>query len=127
MIEAIFFDLYGTLAGFKPSRHEVQSKACSYFAIDLTVDGITKGYAMADAYMSHENTVAPIRLKDSKNRDGFFAEYQRLILLGNDVKVDLGKALEIWRKVQSIPHDIALFDDVRNCLKALKDNHYKWV
>ena len=125
MIEAIFFDLYGTLAGFKPSRHEVQSKACSYFAIDLTVDGITKGYAMADAYMSHENTVAPIRLKDSKNRDGFFAEYQRLILLGNDVKVDLGKALEIWRKVQSIPHDIALFDDVRNCLKALKDNHYK--
>ena len=124
MIEAIFFDLYGTLAGFKPSRYEVQSSACSYFGIDLTVEGIKKGYGMADAYMSHENTVDPIRLKNSKKRDEFFAEYERLVLLGNDVKVDSDKALEIWHKVQSIPYDIALFDEVRHCLKLLKSKHY---
>ena len=59
-----------------------------------------------------------------KKRDEFFAEYERLVLLGNDVKVDSDKALEIWRKVQSIPHDIALFDEVRRCLKLLKSKHY---
>lgn len=124
MIEAIFFDLYGTLAGFKPSRYEVQSNACSYFGIHLTVEGVIKGYGMADAYMSHENTIAPIRLKNPKEKDDFFAEYERLVLLGDDVKVDSYKALEIWRKIQNIPHDIVLFDEVKHCLKLLKSKDY---
>ena len=123
MIEAIFFDLYGTLAGFKPSRYEVQSNACSYFGIDLTAEGVIKGYGMADVYMSHENSVDPIRLKNSKKRDEFFAEYERLVLLGDDVKVGSNKALEIWRRVQSIPYDIVLFDDVKHCLKLLKTKY----
>ena len=119
MIEAIFFDLYGTLSGFKPSRYEVQSSACSYFGIDLSVEGVIKGYGMADAYMSHENSVDSITLKNSKKRNEFFAEYERLVLLGNDVKGGSEKAIEIWRRVQSIPHDIVLFDDVKHCLKLL--------
>ena len=77
MIEAIFFDLYGTLAGFKPSRYEVQSNACSYFGIHLTVEGVIKGYGMADAYMSHENTIDPIRLKNPKEKDKYLKSLQR--------------------------------------------------
>ena len=124
MIEAIFFDLYGTLAGFKPSRYEVQSNACSYFGIHLTVEGVINGYGMADAYMSHENTIAPIRLKNPKEKDDFFAEYERLVLMGDDVMVDSNKALEIWRKIQNIPHEIVLFDEVKHCLKLLKNKNY---
>ena len=48
MIEAVFFDLYGTLAGFSPSRYEVQSAACAEIGIDVTVQGVLNGYALAD-------------------------------------------------------------------------------
>ena len=60
MITTVFFDLYGTLAGFEPSRYEVQSQACAEFGIEVSPDGVIKGYAAADAHMARENSVAPL-------------------------------------------------------------------
>ena len=59
MIKAVFLDMYGTLAGFEPSRFEVQSQACAEFGIELTPEGVPKGYAAADEYMSAQNRFAP--------------------------------------------------------------------
>ena len=42
MIRAVFFDLYGTLAGFSPSRYEIQSEACADFGIEVTISKIVK-------------------------------------------------------------------------------------
>ena len=61
MLKAVFFDLYGTLAGFCPSRYEIQSKACAQFGITVTPDGVLKGYAVADAFMAEKNACLPIR------------------------------------------------------------------
>ena len=47
-IRGVFFDLYGTLAGFNPSRFEIQSKAAADFDITLTEAGVLRGYAAAD-------------------------------------------------------------------------------
>ena len=59
MIRAVFFDMYGTLAGFSPSRFELQSQACADFGIRVTPEGVLKGYAAADAYMNEQNAVEP--------------------------------------------------------------------
>ena len=120
MIEAIFFDLYGTLAGFNPSRYDVQSAACAEVGIELTAQGVLDGYALADAFMARQNSTRPLRALGSREREAFFAEYERLILSGAGVEVDTGTALDIWRRVQRIPYGMRAFDDVAPTLDLLK-------
>ena len=120
MIKAVFFDMYGTLAGFQPPRFEVQSQACADFGIEVTPDGILRGYAAADAYMSEQNAVNPVRLREAEERERFFAEYERLVLRGSGVEVNQTRALDIWRRLRKIPYRLAPFDDVVPTLEQLK-------
>ena len=96
MIRAVLFDVYGTIAGWTPSRYQLQRMACVAFGLEdsVTPEGILKGYASADAFMTAENASRPLRLRDQKGRDEFFAEYERLVLqgCGIDVAPDLALA-----------------------------------
>jgi putative hydrolase of the HAD superfamily len=120
MIKAVFFDLYGTLAGFSPSRYELQSFAGRDFGIEVTPEGVLAGYALADAHMADQNSVKPIRALDATEREGFFAEYERKILQGSGVEVDAQRALEIWRRIRSMPYEMARFDDVAAAMDILR-------
>lgn len=118
-IKAVFFDMYGTLAGFRPSRFEVQSEACGRFGIEVTPEGITAGYALADAFMAKQNAVSPVRLLSPADTEDFFAEYERLVLRGAGVDVTAERALEVWRAVGTMKYGFAAFDDVVPVLDAL--------
>ena len=120
MIQAIFFDLYGTLAGFQPDRFQIQSQACAQFGIEVTPRGILLGYAMADAFMSEQNAVQPVRTLSPAERDEFFAEYERRVLQGCGVKVTVEKAAEIWKAVRGIPYHMARYDDVLPAMDLVK-------
>ena len=120
VIKAVFFDMYNTLAGFEPSRFEVQSRVCAEFGIELTEEGVVKGYAAADAYMTEQNILNPLRLRDPEDRDLFFAEYERLVISGSGVDVTPEQALPIWLKVNATPHKFAPFDDVVPVLQELR-------
>lgn len=120
MIEAVFFDLYGTLAGFKPDKFEVQSEACAQFGIEVTRRGIIVGYAMADAFMADQNAIRPLGQFNHEERADFFAEYERLVLKGCGVNVSREKAGEIWRAVRQVPYSLALYDDVLPVVDMLK-------
>ena len=74
MIKAVFFDLYGTLAGFSPSRYEIQSAACGQFGIELTEQGTLRGYGEADAFMTRQNATFPLRDMDEEEIYDFFKE-----------------------------------------------------
>ena len=120
MIQAIFFDLYGTLAGFRPDRFQIQSQACARFGIEVTPDGILRGYALADAFMSEQNAIKPVRTLDSAQRDEFFAEYERRVLRGCGIDVSVQQADEIWRAIREIPYRMERFDDVLPAMDLLK-------
>ena len=120
MIEAIFFDLYGTLVGFKPDKFEVQSQACAGFGIEVTPRGIIVGYAMADAFMADQNAIQPVGQLDSEQRAEFFAEYERLVLKGCGVNVSRERAGDIWQAIRQIPYGLALYDDVLPVMDMLK-------
>ena len=120
MIKAVFFDLYGTLAGLSPSRYHIQSTACADFGIELTPEGVLKGYAMADAYMANQNASEPLRRLDAEARKRFFDEYERLVLKGSGVEVSGDLAGEIWRRVRQVPYQMAVFDDVPPTLDLLR-------
>ncbi|MDP6713268.1 MAG: HAD-IA family hydrolase [SAR202 cluster bacterium] len=120
MIKAIFFDLYGTLAGFQPTRYEIQSEACAAFGISVTPEGILRGYAVADAYMSQQSAVKPLRSLDRDEQREFFAEYEKRVLRGCDVEVSNDQAIEIWRRIREIPYQMERFDDVLPTMDLLK-------
>ena len=120
MIKAVFFDLYGTLAGFSPSRYQIQATACADFGIQVTPEGILRGYALADAYMAEQNAVRPLRERGREGQNQFFAEYERLVLQGAGVEVSGERALEIWRRVRQVPYQLTRFDDVVPALEVLR-------
>ena len=120
MIETIFFDLYGTLAGFTPDRFKIQSEACSHFGIELTPEGVLRGYALADVFMSEQNAVKPVRMMGREERERFFGEYERMVLRGCGHDVSLERAMDIWRAVRRVPYKMARYDDVLPAMDLLK-------
>ena len=120
MIQVVFFDYYGTLAGFSPTRYEIQSEACAPFGIELTPEGVLRGYAKADAFMSRQNAAKPLRQLDAEEQRAFFAEYERLVLEGAGVGVSSERAGEIWRSVRQVRYGLRRFDDVLPAMDLLR-------
>ena len=120
MIKAVFFDLYGTLAGFSPSRFEIQSKAVAEFGLTVTEEGVLLGYSAADAFLAEQNVQEPLRLLDEAGKERVFAEYERRVLRGSGIEVDSDVALAIWRRVRTVPYEMTLYADVRPALAAIR-------
>ena len=125
MKKILFFDLYGTLAGFNPTRFEIQSKACNQFGLSVSESGILKGYKFADDLMSHQNSTQPLRLMNESEKFNFFCEYEKLVLSGCDIHIDQNFAGEIWKVVREIPYEMKIFDDVLSNLQKLINLGYK--
>lgn len=120
MIKAIFFDVYGTIAHFSPSKYKIQSEACKNFGINLTPKNVNLGYKNADHLMSEQNAKFPLRNMKQNQQDLFFTKYQQEILLANGVHVENIIALEIFKIVRSTPRKLELFDDVIPCFDKIK-------
>ena len=121
MIKAVFFDLYNTLACFEPPREELQQRVCREFGIEVTKEGIIKGYVAADNYMVLENAKSTISKRSREERRRFFGEYERKILQGAGVDLAADLALDIFKTIQKIPYDLAPFEDSVQCLEAVKE------
>jgi putative hydrolase of the HAD superfamily len=118
-LRAVFFDVYGTLAGFDPPREEIQSRAAGKFGFKVTKDGVDAGYYLADAYLSRQNASEPIRSLNANEKWTFFSKFEQLVLRGAGHEVDLETASEVWREVRSQEYRLALFPDVINGLDHL--------
>ncbi len=123
MIKAVFFDLYGTLAKFHPAREDVQTQACQPFGFQVARDGLVRGYAVADEWMASTNASStPVHAMSREQRAQFFAEYERLVLQGAGVNVDMETAGRVWDRVRQIPYGLVLFEDVIPALGDLKEH-----
>lgn len=123
--EVIFFDVYGTLAGFDPPREKIQQAAASFFGLELDRNGIDRGYQNADRFMAQQNARSPVRLMLPEKRDQFFARYEQLVLAGAGHEVDLETAGKIWAKVRSQEYGWTLFEDVLPGFKQLQQLGYR--
>ena len=68
-IIAVLFDLYGTLAGFEPSRFSLQSEVAKKYGFELTEKGVAQGYFLADKFMAEQNAVSYTHLTLPTNRE----------------------------------------------------------
>ena len=123
-VRAILFDVYGTLATWYPDRYVLHSRAAAKFDIEVTKEGIDAGYAVAEAYMTHQNTKTPVRQMTNSERDQFFAKFEQLVLQGCGIEVDLELADEIWQEVAKQEYELVLYDDVLKNLDALRTRGY---
>ena len=123
-VRTVLFDVYGTLATWYPDRYVLHSRAASKFGIKVTKDGIDAGYAVADSYMTRQNTTAPVRLMSQGERDQFFAKFEQMVLRGCGVEVDLGLADRIWQEVAKQEYELVLYEDVLDNLDALREHGY---
>ena len=120
MVKAVFFDFYNTLVRFWPPLDEIQQASCRELGLNVTKEGIRKGYMLADEYMSTENSKVPLAKRTVEERGRFFAEYERLIIKGTGVDVTLRLAEQVWEMAVQIPKDFDLFEDVLSGLELLK-------
>ena len=118
-IKAVFFDLYNTLARFDPPAVELQVAVCQELGIPVTPEGIAKGYALADEYMAQEEALWPLIQRSREKRRHFFGQYELRVLQGAGVQLSAEEALDIFRRVQRRPLDLAPFDDVVPALQML--------
>lgn len=68
----IFFDIYGTLAGFYPEREKIQKKILSKNQIYLTEEQISMGYKFADEFMTVQKINNPLRNLSTIDKKKFF-------------------------------------------------------
>lgn len=120
LIKAVFFDFYGTLAGFNPPKEKVQAQAMRNCGLTPNLKGIAKGYLDADELMSEVNaSLTPVTQMSHEERLHFFAKYEQLILRAAGIEASLETAQLVWSKVQEIPYGFALYDDVLPTLDLL--------
>ncbi|MDA1296762.1 MAG: HAD-IA family hydrolase [Chloroflexi bacterium] len=123
--EIIFFDVYGTLAGFDPPREQIQQRAATAFDMELDREGLDRGYRDADHFMAQQNASAPVRLMSPADRALFFARYEQIVLSGAGHDVDLELAGKIWNRVRSQEYGWALFEDVVPGFERLRSNGFR--
>ncbi len=121
---AVFFDLYGTLATFDPPREVIQANAAAQFGLELTPEGVDRGYHLADQLMSRQNAIAPVRHMSLAEQAQFFAEFEKLVLEGAGHTVDLETAAAVWKKVRTQRYVLALFEDVIPSLGRIRNSGF---
>tara|TARA_Y100001970_G_scaffold74956_1_gene94992 strand:- start:2476 stop:3186 length:711 start_codon:yes stop_codon:yes gene_type:complete len=124
-IKAVLFDLYGTLAGFEPSRFLIQSQVVKKYNLFLTQQGVSKGYFLADKFMAEQNAVKPVRSMNQIEKEMFFARYEQLVLSGDALDVNLDLCKKIFKELQQVSYSMVLYPDVIDSLIKLKSLNFK--
>ena len=125
MIKAIFFDFYNTLVRFWPPLAHIQQASCRELGLNVSEEGIERGYALADVFFNRENERYPLALRTDEERRQFFARYEQMILDGAGLSVSLDLAGRVWEIAGSIPKDFIPFDDTIPALSLLHSKGYR--
>ena len=125
MIKAVFFDFYNTLVKFWPPLDQIQQASCREFGLNVSGEGIRRGYAVADIYFNRENERSPLALRSDEKRLEFFTMYEQMILENAGLSVSQDLARRIWQMAGAVPKDFTPFDDTIPALAELRASGYK--
>ena len=125
MIKAVSFDFYNTLVRFWPPLEEIQQAACHELGLNVHVEAITHGYAVADVLFNRENEDRSLSLRSEEERLEFFGRYEQLILETAGIPVSLALARQVWKLAMSVPKDFVPFADTVPALEQLREAGYK--
>ena len=125
MIKAIFLDFYNTLVRFWPPLDQIQQASCREIGLNVTEEGINRGYAIADVFFNSENEKQSLADRSDDERLDFFSHYEQMILEEAGLPVSLDLAAQIWQLAISVPKDFVPYDDVIPVISKLHEHGYK--
>lgn len=125
MIKAIFLDFYNTLVRFWPPLDQIQQASCREIGLNVTEEGINRGYSIADVFFNRENERRSLADRSDEERLNFFAHYEQMILEEAGLSVSLDLAAQIWQLAISVPKDFIPYDDVIPVISELHEHGYK--
>ena len=125
MIKAIFLDFYNTLVRFWPPLDQIQQASCREIGLNVTEEGINRGYSIADVFFNRENERRSLADRSDEERLDFFAHYEQMILEDAGLSVSLDLAAQIWQLAISVPKDFIPYDDVIPVISELHEHGYK--
>ena len=120
MLRAVFFDFYGTLAGWQSGGERIQAQAARAEGLAVDEALLGAGYRAADAYLAEQNAVSPVSRRTAAERDAVFAEYERRLLAEAGAQPDAATAMRVWRRVDAAPKQFTAYDDALPTLTALR-------
>jgi 2-haloalkanoic acid dehalogenase type II len=121
MIRAVFFDFYGTLAGWEPAAGEIQRKSAAAEGLQVDAAAIERAYPTANALLDRENAIQRLATRTPEQRESFLAEFERTLLATAGYEVTLEVARAIWLRVRSAPKELGLYPDAKSTLEQLRD------
>lgn len=124
MIRAVFFDFYGTLAGWEPSAGDIQRRSAAAEGLDVDAGAIERAYPTANALLDRENAIQRLASRTPEQRESVLAEYERTLLATAGYGVSLETARAIWLRVRSAPKELALYPDARSTLEQLQGSGF---
>tara|TARA_B110000438_G_scaffold241455_1_gene240573 strand:+ start:8677 stop:9387 length:711 start_codon:yes stop_codon:yes gene_type:complete len=122
-ISYIFFDIYGTLAGFNPTREQIQKKILNKHKIELTEAQISSGYKDADEFMAYQKTIKPLRIMGKEEKDLFFLQYELKILEKNNIHIEKYEVSKIWLEITKEKYELQIFNDVYRNIEYIKEKN----
>lgn len=120
MVQAVFFDFYNTLVGFKPPREDIHAAACREQGIALQPEDIRRNLPPADEFYHRESLRLPMAQRTEAEQQTFYAQYEQMILRGAGVEVPAELALAIFRQVRQHGWRIYLYEDSVPVLRDLR-------
>ena len=120
MIKAVFFDFYGTLAGWRPSVSEIQRTAAATENLQVDTDRIAQAYPAANALLNQANAESLLRDRAEADQNAFFARFEQVLLANAGYDVSIEVAWAIWVRVRATPKVFSLYPD---SLPALEEMH----
>lgn len=120
MIRGVFFDFYGTIAGWEPAGEMVQAQAATTEGVVVGQEALSRAYPLANAYLDAENAQRPIAQRSSAERDDVLTEYERRLMTAAGVEISVGVARRIWKRVNDAPKELAGYPEARGVLEEVR-------
>jgi len=118
---AVFFDLYNTLAGYQPSREEVQVLAANKLGVPLTLEGAYRGVSAADDYWWRQNSRQRVEERSDAERQEVYFGWQRALLEAAGVDASPHTVARMLAASRSLGQSsLVLYDDVLPTLAVLR-------
>lgn len=118
---AVFFDLYNTLAGYQPSREEVQVRVASQLGVPLTLEGAYRGVSAADDFWWRENGHRRVDDRSETERHEVYFGWQRALLESAGVDASPETVARMLAASRSAGQSrLVLYDDVHPTLADLR-------
>jgi len=125
VIQAIFFDWFGTLAHYDPPREQLQSQALKELGFEVSAGDLRRSLVESDREFYAESAAVSSRDMTREDRQAMYIRHQERILARAGVPVPADMLPQVISRTRELYRDMrfALFDDVLATLRALKERN----